>query len=98
MDRLTKSAEEAGPRGYRRSALELILHAKAFYSASYHPHYRALLDPHLLTAARKQIDVPDRGLALSNQSAAPMRVPFESTATPAYIKPVVVQEHEVAPS
>jgi alpha-beta hydrolase superfamily lysophospholipase len=96
-DRIAAEAEETERRGLRSSARELFLRASAFYAASYHPLCGAPVDPRLMTAFRKQIDVLNKGLALSNPPVAPMRIPFEGTSMPAYLIPAVGQEHEVRP-
>lgn len=96
-DRLAAEAKETESRGLRASARELFLRASAFYAASYHPLYGAPVDPRLLAAFRRQIELFNNGLALSFTPIEPMRIPFEGTSMPAYFIPALGQEHEVRP-
>lgn len=96
-DRLAAEAEETESRGRRASARELFLRASAFYAAPYHPLYGAPVDPRLLAAFRKQIELFNKGLALSVTPIEPMRIPFEATSMPAYFIPAVGQERQVRP-
>jgi alpha-beta hydrolase superfamily lysophospholipase len=96
-DRLAAEAEEAASQSLRVSARELFLRASAFYAASYHPLYGAPINPRLVTAYRRQIEVFNKGLALSDPPVAAMRIPFEGTSMPAYFIPAVGQENAVRP-
>ncbi len=96
-ERLVMEGEAALVSGRRTSARELFLRASAFYSASYHPLYGELLDPRLVAAFRRQIDVFNRGLALSRRLVEPLRIPFEGMTLPAYFIPAVGREDDVRP-
>jgi alpha-beta hydrolase superfamily lysophospholipase len=95
--RLAAEADAALTKGRRSSARELFLRASCAYAASFHPIYGEPVDPRLLTAFRKQIDVFDKGLALSEPPVESFRIPFEGSLLPAYLVPAAGHASEVRP-
>ncbi len=75
-DRLAAEARDVLAQGHRSSARELFLQASVAYAASYHPLFGAPVDPRLVSAFRKQIDVFDKGLALGDPPVLPLRIPL----------------------
>jgi alpha-beta hydrolase superfamily lysophospholipase len=96
-DRLAAEAAEAVAAGRLVNAREAYLRASCFYAASYHPIYGEPVDPRLTAAFRKQIDVFDKGLALADPPALPLRIPFEGIPLPAYLIPAAGHANEVRP-
>jgi len=96
-DRAATEAEEAFAQGRRISAREFFLRASCFYAASYHLIYGEPVDPRLIAAFRKQIAAFDRALALGDPPVAPLRIPFEGAAMPAYLIPAEGQANAVRP-
>ena len=96
-DRMASEAQRLAERGRRTSARELFLRASCFYGVSYRPLFGRPVDPRLVAAFRKQMDAFNRGLALRNPPAAPLRIPFERTSLPAYFIPAVGHETDVRP-
>ncbi len=90
-DRLAAEAQDVLAQGHRSSARELFLQASVAYAASYHPLFGVPVDPRLVSAFRKQIDVFDKGLALGDPPVLPLRIPFEGTSLPAYFIPAAGQ-------
>jgi len=95
--RLEADAFDASRKGRRQCARELYLKASAFYAASYHPLYGAPVDPRLLTAFRKQVEMLDQGLALRAHPVAPMRILLEASSLPTYLIPAEGREREERP-
>ncbi len=96
-DRLKDEAEKSLAKGHQTSARELYLRASVFYCASYHPLYGAPVDPRLLTAFRKQVEMLDKAFALSPASIEPVLIPFETNPMPAYLIPAEGFESDVRP-
>ena len=96
-DKLAGEARTLADRGRRTSARELFLKASCFYGISYRPLYGRPVDPRLVAAFRKQTDAFNRGVALRDPPAAPLRIPFEGTSLPAYLIPAVGHETAVRP-
>jgi hypothetical protein len=96
-DRMSAEAEDALAKGHRTSARELFLRASTFYVCACHPLYGDPVDPRLLAAFRKQVAVLDKGLALSDPPALPLRIPFGDVSMPAYLIPAMGHEREVRP-
>jgi alpha-beta hydrolase superfamily lysophospholipase len=96
-DRLATAAMEAESSGHRESAQESYLRASAFYATAFHPIYGAPVDPRLIRAFRRQMDVFDKALSLFNPPVRTMRIPFEATTMPAYLIPAVGHAREVRP-
>ncbi len=86
-DRLKDEAEKSLAKGHSASARELYLRASVFYCASYHPLYGTPVDPRLLAAFRKQVDMLDKAFALGTAAIEPLLIPFEVTPLPAYLIP-----------
>ena len=84
-DRLADEAADDEAAGRHASARDGWLRAASFYGASYHPIFGAPVNPRLLTAFRKQIAAFDRGLALGEPAATPMKIPLGDLAMPAYL-------------
>jgi Alpha/beta hydrolase family len=95
--RLAGEAQTLADRGRRTSARELFLKASCCYGISYRPLFGRPVDPRLVAAFRKQIDAFDKGLALRDHPAKPVRIPFERTLLPAYLIPAVGYETAVRP-
>jgi hypothetical protein len=96
-DRLKAEADAALIKGHHGSARELYLRASAFYATSFHPLYGAPVDPRLLAAFRKQVDVLNKGLALGPHPVSPLHIPFGKTPLPAYFIPAQGFEADVRP-
>ena len=96
-DKLAGEARTLADRGRRTSARDLFLKASCFYGISYRPLYGRPVDPRLVAAFRKQTDAFNRGVALRDPPAAPLRIPFEGASLPAYLIPAVGQETAVRP-
>lgn len=84
-ERLSEEAEATLAKGHRASARALFLKASAFHAASYHPLYGFPVDPRLLDAFRRQTIALNNGLALSEPSIRPLRIPFGDASMPAYL-------------
>jgi alpha-beta hydrolase superfamily lysophospholipase len=96
-DRLAGEAQRLADRGRTASARDLFLRASCFYGVSYRPLFGRPVDPRLVAAFHKQMDVFNKGLALRDPPAAPLRIPFERTSLPAYFIPAVGYEAAVRP-
>jgi alpha-beta hydrolase superfamily lysophospholipase len=96
-DRLAGEAQGLADRGRTASARDLFLRASCFYGVSYRPLFGRPVDPRLAAAFHKQMDVFNKGLALRDPPAAPLRIPFERTSLPAYLIPAVGYEAAVRP-
>lgn len=86
-DRIASAADAALRRGHRASARGLFLRASCFHAASYHLLYGEPVDRRLLASYRRQIDLYERGLALADDPATVLRIPFEGTTLPGYLIP-----------
>jgi alpha-beta hydrolase superfamily lysophospholipase len=96
-DRLAGEAQRLADRGRTASARDLFLRASCFYGVSYRPLFGRPVDPRLVAAFHKQMDAFNKGLALRDPPAAPLRIPFERTSLPAYFIPAVGYEAAVRP-
>jgi alpha-beta hydrolase superfamily lysophospholipase len=96
-DRMKAEADTALAKGHGASARELYLRASAFYGASFHPLFGAPVDPRLVAAFRKQVEVLERGLALGPHPVLPLSIPFGDTPMPGYFIPAKGFENEVRP-
>jgi alpha-beta hydrolase superfamily lysophospholipase len=96
-DRLAGEAQRLADRGRTASARDLFLRASCFYGVSYRPLFGRPVDPRLVAAFHKQMDVFNKGLALRDPPAAPLRIPCERTSLPAYFIPAVGYEAAVRP-
>lgn len=96
-DRLATEADAALSKGHDASARETYLRASAFYAASLHPLFGAPVDPRLLAAFHKQIEVFDKGLAIGPHPVLPLGIPFGTTPMPGYFIPAQGFEDEVRP-
>jgi alpha-beta hydrolase superfamily lysophospholipase len=96
-DRLAGEAQRLADRGRTASARDLFLRASCFYGVSYRPLYGRPVDPRLVAAFHKQMDAFNKGLALRDPPAAPLRIPFERTSLPAYFIPAVGYEAAARP-
>jgi pimeloyl-ACP methyl ester carboxylesterase len=96
-DRLAGEAQRLADRGRTASARNLFLRASCFYGVSYRPLFGRPVDPRLVAAFHKQMDAFNKGLALRDPPAAPLRIPFERTSLPAYFIPAVGYEAAVRP-
>jgi alpha-beta hydrolase superfamily lysophospholipase len=96
-DRLAGEAQGLADRGRTASARDLFLRASCFYGVSYRPLFGRPVDPRLAAAFHKQMDVFNKGLALRDPPAAPLRIPFERTSLPACLIPAVGYEAAVRP-
>jgi alpha-beta hydrolase superfamily lysophospholipase len=96
-DGLAGEAQRLADGGRTASARDLFLRASCFYGVSYRPLFGRPVDPRLAAAFHKQMDVFNKGLALRDPPAAPLRVPFERTSLPAYFIPAVGYEAVVRP-
>ncbi len=96
-DRLGDRAHAALKDGRRSSARDAFLRASCHYAASYHLLFGAPVDPRLVAAFRKQMAAFDAGLALLEPAVAPLRIPLNGHAMPAYFVPAAGRPNEVRP-
>ncbi|WP_144158111.1 alpha/beta hydrolase family protein [Paraburkholderia sp. BCC1885] len=96
-DRMMEDAQRSEAAGHRASARECFLRAACLYGKSFHPLFGQPVDPRVIAGSQKQITAFDRGLALSEVSIAPLRIPFENASLLAYVIPSEGRAHEVRP-
>ncbi|SHF68131.1 Alpha/beta hydrolase family protein [Kaistia soli DSM 19436] len=96
-DRNIAEGEAAERAGRPDSARELHLRASAILDASYHPLYGAPTDPRLLAAWRRQIEIMERGFALSDPQPQRLAIPFEGVVMPAWFVPAAAHAEAVRP-
>lgn len=96
-DRMMHAGEFAESRQHRVSAHESYLRAACFYGKSFHPLFGEPVDPRVTAATRRQIEAFDRGLALGEDPATPIAVPFDGHAMPGYLVPARGHAKEVRP-
>jgi len=96
-DRLVERARASLVAGKRASARDAFLRAACHYASSYHLLFGEPADARLVAAFRKQISAFDRGLALLDPPAVPLRIPFEDRTMPAYLLAAQGRATEVRP-
>lgn len=86
-ERLAAEGEAVLARGHRDSARALFLKAVCCHAAAYHPLYGEPVDPRLLASFRRQTGLFERALALGDEPATALRIPFEGTTLPGWFLP-----------
>lgn len=96
-DRMMEDGQRSETAGHRASARESFLRAACFYGKSFHPLFGKPVDPRVVAGSRKQIAAFERGLALSDATIAPQRIPFEGASLLAYVIPAQGRANEIRP-
>ena len=86
-ERRMAEAQAALERGHPHSAREAFLRAACFYGKSFHPLYGDPVDARLLEGARRQYHAFELALALGEEPALPLHIPFEGQTLPAWLIP-----------
>lgn len=66
----------AEARGRRITAREFCLRVVCFYGKVFHPHFGYPVDSRVIKSSRRQVDAFNLGLALGDDPAEPVRIPF----------------------
>lgn len=72
-------------------------HAACFHARAGAPLFGAPVDPRVRSSHRQQIAAFERALALGDEPAEPLRIPFGGTTLPGYLIPAVGRAREVRP-
>jgi alpha-beta hydrolase superfamily lysophospholipase len=94
---MMEDGQRSETAGHRASARESFLRAACFYGKSFHPLFGKPVDPRVIAGSRKQIAAFERGLALSDATIAPQRIPFEGASLLAYVIPAQGRANEIRP-
>lgn len=96
-ERFSSEAAQALAKGHCASARELDLRAACFHARAGAPLFGAPVDPRVRSSHRLQIAAFERALALGDEPAVPLRIPFDGTTLPGYLIPAAGRANEVRP-